>query len=596
MDSKQRGGNWKNMGLHTNPDSIPVLLTEQLDRAAEHFPDKTAIYFHESTIFYAQLKHRVDALAAHLIARNVRRGDCILLAFERRPEIIISFLAVVKAGGIAVPLNFKGSEREIDKIRNLSHPTGTLYQPELLHAIRKPTGSEWIQAVDLDDKALFSTEFDPEGFPDLDPNDTIYLNFTSGSTGLPKAASATHRQLYANTRDCCDVLGLTDADVHLPLFAVMLHPHEMFCRALMTGAGIVLINNLYPRSIANAVTQKHVTCIMAVSPVYELLLPFARNPEYDFSSLRIPESGGMATPDGLRERFRETFGVPIVPVWGSTESMGIAFAPVNNREPPLGSVGRLLPSYSVKLVNSEGQEVLHGDVGELYIRGAGVTRGYWNDPEITRRSFVDGWYKTGDLFRVDSDGNYYFCGRTDAMIKMGGHKVYPAEIEAVLFSHPLISEAVVVPYSDRLRGVVPLAAMVVSPGETLTESQVRQYLRRRLPRYKLPRIYRFLHDMPRAGGGKINRKALLSNVTESEEFQDAGLKHRIESIDLKILHLLNERLILVLKLQELSNKKGFDPEDTQETIQRLLEFNPGPLHDSIVEKLFQLILSIQQYL
>ncbi|MBN1356121.1 AMP-binding protein [bacterium] len=581
--------------IHSDYRDIPIPLDRQLDYQAQRIGGKTAIIYKDRRIRYIDLKRMVDNLAFELHRRGIKPGDRVFIAMQRRPELIAAFLAVARVGALAVPLNFKASDTEIAGMRFLIKPAATLFHTDLENQIGRSDPGEWILAVSMD---MLSTDTSGENAVAAasEPDDPVYLNFTSGSTGQVKAAVASHRNLFYNTMASALALNIDSTDIHLPLFAVMLHPHEIFCRALMLGGTVVLIEQLYPRSIARAIHEHRVTCVMAVSPVYELLLPFGQCETFDFSSLRIPESGGMATPQWLQERFQAEMGAAIVPVWGSTETMGIAFASKSGGNTPPGSVGQVIPYYETKLTDAAGEPVPDGEVGELWIRSPGIMLSYWRADEETARVMKDGWLCTGDLFRRDAHGNYTCVGRTDAMIKVGGIKVYPAEIEAVLFSHPLVRDAVVIPYEDRLRGVVPMAAVVIEPGETLTEPQLRQYLGSKLSRARQPRIIRFMSDLPRTSGGKVDRKILTGTSLSDKSDLAASMQRRIESIDLKILHLLNERFKVVMDLHRRTNEKTFHPEQIQETLQRLLEFNPGPLHDSIIEEIFHAILSIEQYL
>lgn len=585
--------------LERYPD-VPLLLGEQLDRCAEMFGERIAVIDQGSKMTWAQLQRAVNLFAAELSDRGVQPSDRIAISMERRLDIVIAYLAVARVGAISVPMNFKSTRSEQEEILDLVEPVGSVYHDDIAQSVVPPGSEGWRLIIDSDawrdtfHRVREQTDLDRTGtWPRQSPDDPVYLNMTSGSTGQPKAAQATHRHLYSNTRACVERFELTEDDVHLPLFAVMSHPHEIFCRALFTGASIVLVENLYPRTIAEMIDMHGVTCIMAVSAVYSLMLPFMASKRYDFSTLRLPESGGMPTPPALESKFKEVSGVSIVPVWGSTETMGVAFASNIDGSTPPGSVGRVMPGYEVKIVDKNGDTVPDNEIGEMFIRGAGVTDGYWRDPADSRSAFDNGWYRSGDLFERDSDGNHYFRGRMDAMIKAGGFKIYPAEIEAALFAHPLIREAVVVPFDDRLRGLVPMAVLVTEPGESITEAQLRHFLSNRLPKQKLPRIFRFLPDLPRTASGKVDRKALLSFGSLDYEPSYASLGHRLDAIDLKILHLLNERMRIELQLMKKQKDGTFQPERIQEILQRITEFNPGPLHDSIVEEIFRHILSLR---
>ncbi len=331
---------------------------------------------------------------------------------------------------------------------------------------------------------------------------------------------------------------------------------------------------------------------MAVPPVYNLLIPFLAEKKHDVSSLKLPESGGMTTTPGLQERFYEVSGIPLVPVWGSTESMGVALASELDGKTPSSSVGKPLPGYIAKIINISGKELPSGETGELCLRGTGLMEHYWDNPGLTGQFMKNGWYHTGDLFEKDQQGNFFFRGRLDAMMKVAGLKVYPAEIEAALFAHPLIRDAVVVPFDDSSRGIVPLALIVTEPGETLSEQQLRQFLANKLTPAKMPKVFRFLPDLPRMPSGKIDRKVLLRYANIDQKPTDDSLERRLEAIDLKILHLLNERLRIENAIKGDRKNVKFQPERIEEIIQRLIAFNPGPLHDSVVEELFMKILHL----
>ncbi len=577
--------------------AVPINLSEQLRRAARLHPTRTAIIHQGQIVSYEELDELVDRFSSHLHRKGLRPGGRVLFALTRKPELVISFLAIARLGGIAVPLDWRCTLEEIQAIRNLVNPCGTIHHAEMTDQIGRLSQDEWSVRIDPDRWKDDLGVIDPTlKYPTMSDDDPVYLNFTSGSTGRPKAAIATYRNLHTNTLASCIALRITSNDVHLPLFAVMSHPHESFCRSLFTGGASVLLDSIYPRAIARAISDHQITCTMAVPPIYEMLLPFADSPAFSFRSLRVPEAGGMATSSWLRDRFSARFGVPLVPVWGSTESMGIAFASPPNGPVPDESCGRLLPYYDARILGSDGQDAPDGEPGELALRGDGITRGYWQATHENQIVFQDGWYRTGDVFRQDKEGFYYCIGRKDNMIKVGGLKVYPGEIEAQLILHPAVREAVVVPFQDKLRGMVPLAAVVLKPGESTTEGQLRQFLSKRLPKAKIPRVFRFLTGLPRIGSGKINFTQIGHSIEESAVVTDREYEQMLDSIDIKLLNLLNERLKITLNMQSGNVRLRYSPERLEETIRKLQEYNSGPMHDSVVEQIFRLILSIPQYM
>ncbi|MGB3975203.1 MAG: AMP-binding protein [bacterium] len=578
---------------------IPLTLDGQLKRCASLYGDRQAISDSRFSLNWREVDALVTHLAYKLLERSAKRGDRILISMERRIEIVLAFLAVARLGAVSVPLNFKVSRDERQQVIDLVKPVGGLYHSHIYEMVSPLETAGW--SICLDDapfiemiknpSSVISDQNENQLFS-IDPDAPAYLNMTSGSTGIPKAAVATNRQLTENTRACVDKFEMNENDIHLPLFAVMAHPHEIFCRALMTGASIVLLENLYPRTIAETIDKCRVTCIMAVASVYNLLIPFLAEKKYNVSSLRLPESGGMVTSPSLIDRFQEVAGVPIIPVWGSTESMGVAFSSELDGSSPKDSVGKPLPGYTAKIVNSQGKELPPGNTGEMFLKGPGIMTGYWNNEKLTSEVLKDYWYHSGDLFEKDHEGNFYYRGRLDAMMKVSGLKIFPAEIEAAIFSHPSVRDAVVVPYDQQGRGIVPMALIVTEPGEVLGESQLRRFLLTKLSVNKIPKIIRFLPDLPRTSNGKIDRQNLSFFADSKQKPSIDSLERRLEAIDLKILHLLNERMRIENAIQRDQRKAAFQPERIQEIIDKLVEFNPGPLHDSVVEELFNKILSL----
>jgi acyl-coenzyme A synthetase/AMP-(fatty) acid ligase len=245
--------------------------------------------------------------------------------------------------------------------------------------------------------------------------------------------------------------------------------------------------------------------------MYENLLEVLEHKSYDLSSLRVLESGGMYTRRDLIEKYRRNIGIPILTVWGSTETTGIAIANYFGEETPAGSVGRPCPSYDIKIIDEENRELRPGAIGECLLRGPGVVQGYYQDSVNTRSCFNDGWYHSGDLVKRDEQNRFYFVDRKTGMMKVAGLKVYPPEIESVLMEHPDIKEVAVISSKERLRGEVPKAIIVPRNGKALSEKDVLLFCRARMPNYKVPRIVEFRKALPKIGSGKINKKELLKD-------------------------------------------------------------------------------------
>ena len=497
-----------------------MILIEMLERHAKETPGKTAIIYHDIRISYEELNRTVNKFANALIDSGLRKGDRVGVMLPRTPELLISFLAVAKARGIAAPLNF---ELPVGKVRNVINNIDPVF---LL------TGRKFLElavdAVEGSKTSIILTEGehpgclswhdmldkgDPEnpGY-DIDDDDVFYLNYTSGSTGNPKGAITTYANINWNTLASIEALKMGPDDIHLCMFAPFAHPHEIFARPLYLGGTMVFVDKVYPKSIAHAISTHKVTCMMGLAPMYENLLDMLKHKEYDLGSLRIPESGGMYTRTELIDRFKKEIGIPIIPVWGSTETTGIALANRPGEDLKLGSVGKPCPDYDVKIVDENDSEVPCGEIGEMIFKGSAVVNDYFEKDVNGQICFKNGWYYSGDLGKTDDEGNYYFIERKTGMMKVAGLKVYPQEIELVLIKHPLVKEVAVIPIKDRLRGEVPRAIIVTTDGEELTKEDIISFCKTKLSHYKLPRSIEIRQSLPKIGSGKINKKALQMEI------------------------------------------------------------------------------------
>jgi acyl-coenzyme A synthetase/AMP-(fatty) acid ligase len=493
-----------------------MTLVELLEKNAREFPEKTAIIFHDEKIGFNQLNETVNRMAHGLLKAGIQKMDRVGLMLPRTPELIISFLAASKTGGIAVPINFELPVEAVQTILNDTQPRFLIVASRFLELALLASGRPDIEIIvvgehgtdNLSWNDVIREEKTSNPAYDVEDDDIVYLNYTSGSTGNSKGAVTTHAHIYANTVAAVDALQMTHDDVHLCMFAPFAHPHEIFARPLYLGGTMVLVENIYPKSLAHAISDNRVTCVMGLAPMYENLLEVLEHKAYDLSSLRIPESGGMFTRLDLIERFKQKLGVPIIPVWGSTETTGIALANRPGEDVVPSSAGRPCPSYEVKIVDEDGKELPPGEVGEMVFKGLAVVQSYYEDEANTEACFRDGWYYSGDLGRRDEKGNFYFVERKRGMMKVAGLKVFPLEIEQVLLDHPEIKEAAVIAAKDRLRGEVPKAIIVPRNGTGLTEKEVLAFCRERLAHYKLPRIVEIREALPKSGSGKINKKVL----------------------------------------------------------------------------------------
>ncbi len=501
---------------------MAMTLVEMLQQHAGSIPQKPAIVFRDNKLSYRELNDIVNRAANTLSALGIKPGDRVGLLLPRIPELVISFLAIAKVRAVAVPINFELTPKKIHPILNSTSPRCIIAHSFYLNLLRKSLPEtlpiEIIAVADKGEKYLpwdeiqqRSSVFNPG--VEIKDEDVVYLNYTSGSTGNSKGAVTTHAHIYWNTLASVAALGLTSDDVHLCMFAPFAHPHEIIARPLYLGGTMVLLDKLYPKSLAEAISRHKISCMMGLAPMYENLLGVLEHRAYDLSSLRIPESGGMYTRPELIARFRKKLGVPIIPVWGSTETTGIALANRPAEHIPPGSLGKPCNTYRVKIVNEKDVTLPAGEVGEMIFKGPAVVQEYYEYTTGEPGCFRNGWFYSGDLGRTDVDGNFYFVGRKSGMMKVAGLKVYPLEVELILMSHPAIKEAAVISSGDRLRGEVPRAIIVADNGGRLTEKEIMGFCKTRLAHYKLPKIVEIRASLPKTGSGKINKKALQKEHT-----------------------------------------------------------------------------------
>jgi len=356
-----------------------------------------------------------------------------------------------------------------------------------------------------------------------------------------------------------------------------------------------LENSLFPKAVSRSITDNKVTCVMAAATLLERLLPFAPSKRFDFSSLRIAESGGMVTRETLIHQFETAFGIPITPVWGSTETAGIAVAPHAGEVRRGGSVGRPALHYSIRVVKEDGTDAGEMELGEMYVSGKGVVSSYYAMAQQDDAPFEDGWFRTGDLVKRDDDGSIYYVDRRDWMMKVAGMKVFPASIERVLKEHPEVEDACVIPVVDAVRGQVPMAVVVTRPGATVLGEDLRSFCASRIPPYEVPKLFEFREDFPRSASGKVLRAALLELYRRDSIHADvADLRAQIDRIDVQIVKLLNERVRSLLRIREQTEAQGqkrFSPMREEEVITNVLGYNSGPAHDATIEEVFRCILA-----
>ncbi len=584
-----------------------MTLDRMLERASRSNPDRHALVTINDSLTYGQLNDSVSSLANSLLNMGLQRGDRVATVVNKSIEAVIAFLGVIRAGGVVAPINMrlktdtlKVNFKQVDPFAVIADPLylpllNKCYDPhEQKHRIILTGTSNLANTASLSE--LFETESSESPELAFDENDVAYLNYTSGTTGIPKGAITTHGNLAWNTKSAVEMMQLNSDDVHLCMFSVYAHPHEIFCRSVFLGGTTVLLDSMYPKTIGRAIQDFEVTSVMAVPPFFRSLFPLVKEKRFDFSTLRIPEAGGLFSSTDFCKEFEDIFNLRLLPVWGSTETTGIALATPPTGEYKIGSLGKPCPGYEISVQGPGGREAGANETGELVISGPGVVQGYFNLPEDTTQTFRHGTCHTGDMVTRDEDGFYHFLGRRSGLMKVAGLKVYPLEVETVLLKHPDVEEAVVISLPDTLRGEIPKVFIVPKQGIEIELNELRSFCREHLADYKVPSQIEFLSELPKTEAGKVSYAALAQSALDAlADDEIKSLQRRVNSIDSKILELLNARLELVRRVMDLrgqndepvySNLRG------EEVIRRVIEENKGPIYDEALEEIFKKILSL----
>ena len=346
----------------------------------------------------------------------------------------------------------------------------------------------------------------------FDPSeDLAAILYTSGTTGRPKGAMLTHRNLASNTASVMAALQLKPGEdiliVVLPMFhafaatACMLTP-------LLNGCTIVPLPRFEPETAAKTIESEKATLFMGVPSMYTVLLRLPDDYVPKFRSLKYAISGGAAMPVEVMKKFEARFGKLIYEGDGPTECSPVTCVnPIGGLRKP-ASVGKPVPSVEMKIMDEQGRELPHGQIGEICVRGPNVMKGYWNLPKETAEAFFGDWFRTGDLGTEDDDGYFFIVDRKKDMIIVNGMNVYPRMVEELLYKHPAIREAAVIGEPDELHGEIPVACIALRDGAKLTSAEVRAFCRDNLGRHEVPRKVFFMPELPKNAAGKIMKREL----------------------------------------------------------------------------------------
>ena len=548
--SPSRGRPWTKLYSAGCPADITQDYRTMLDlfnASVRRAPDNVAIKYFNGVLTMADLDARSDALAVALVDHGFAAGDRLGVYVQNNPAFVISLLAAWKAGGAALLINPMNKRRELAYVLADSGASALVCLDDLYESVAKEliaTGETAVRTVitcspldeqSRNDERLFAgmQRLRPGGTLDLEeifrqyagrksalahpgPEDLAVLCYTSGTTGEPKGAMCTHAAMAFNSQTYRDWMGFTAEDSVLgvaPLFHITGLIGHMGV-ALLVGCPLVISHRFQSDVIMDSIREHRPTFTIGSITVFINLSGLDGTTKEDWSSFRIIYSGGASIPPAVTDQFREKTGIYIHNLYGLTETNSPSHTVPMTREAPVDpnsgalSVGVPVFNTVVRILDEEGHEVPVGQNGQLAISGPEVIHGYWNKPAATAESLPGGELLTGDIGFMDADGWFYIVDRKKDMINASGYKVWPHEIEDVIYGHPAVREAAVVGVPDAYRGETVKAYVSLKPGTAVTEQELIGFCKEQMAAYKYPRSIEFLDDLPKTASGKILRREL----------------------------------------------------------------------------------------
>lgn len=498
-------------------------INQWLGTVISRRPDAVALTFlrsgrTESQMSYRELGDDVNRFAHTLISMDVQKGDRVVLFLPKSLFGVVAHFGIQAAGAIAVPLNPGFKQDEMRYLIGDAEPKLIIVAPEARAMVESSAPGSPLLEVDTSRPYqqidLFRTAPADKLDRDIGPEDPGLIIYTSGTTGKPKGAVLTQRNMVADCANVIDIWEISADDVlchALPLF----HVHGLgfaLHTALLSGAHVRLLDRFQPEMVVSELSRTSGAAVcsvfMAVPAMYKKITDYIGDQRLDFSHLRLLTSGSAPLLVSQFKRIAEMFGREPVEREGMSET-GMNFSnPLHGRR-VAGSIGLPLPGLRVRVVDPVTcADVAAGEIGELWLKSDSISTSYWRKPKETAATFSDGWFRTGDLGRVDGDGYYYLTDRIKHIIISGGENVSGKEVEGVINEIDGVSESVAVGMPDEQLGERVVAAVLCKPGARMTESDIKEHCKRKLHDWKCPKEILFLEQIPRNTMGKVLKEAV----------------------------------------------------------------------------------------
>ncbi len=491
--------------------NIKNLLLEK----AEKFPLKPSIIFEDKTITFKELKESVFLFSQYLLNSGIRKGDKVSIYLPNLPEYIISYLSIWNLGATAVPLDFMFTQSELENMILHSESKILICEEKKginFEELKRKTNLKKI--IFLEDFKNIDKNLKYKNSVQINPEDLALIFYTSGTTGVPKGVMIPYENLEIPPKNVDYFLDISESDICL-CSVPLSHAGGWVYLLLMLykGVTVILMQRFEPLKFLKNIEKYKVTIFWIVPSMYIALLVSKEIKKIDLSSLKYAVVFGAPSSPHLLKKFHKFCpNAKLLNGWGMTETSApnIVTPPFSEK---IESVGKPVPWIELKIVDEDGKALGQNEIGELLIKGKGLFKGYYKNEELTKASFTcDGFFKTGDLAKVDQEGFYYIVGRKKEMIKVGGEIVFENEIEKAILTHPKVKDVAVIGVPDTLRGEVPKAFVVLKEKKTLSEFELKEFLKSKLAHFKIPHYIEFVTELPKTRSGKINKELLRRKI------------------------------------------------------------------------------------
>lgn len=502
---------------------MSLSVGELLEAQAEKFGNKEFLYDLTVRLTYKEFNEKVNQLVSGLQNLGVKKGDKVGVCLPNWHEIALIFFACAKIGAVIVPVNPMYRSQELEYILKNSHPKVLFISEYFMTNVGLELVASFIETV-------VSVRFEQEDLLTLqqlinNPNSTnpiippmnvdedlFCILYTSGTTGLPKGAMTSHRSVVKSAAALVGEMRFIEKDIFIvpaPLF----HIFGIACNllpALASGASIILMERFHPQKILALIEKEKVTVHQGVPTMFLKELEVGNPQEYDLSTLRAGIVGAAPITASQMKRIREELGFNLLQSYGTSETASLTINGYEDDENAiLETLGRPIEGVEIKIVDEKRNSLPTGEIGEIAVHSFGNMKGYYQLPEETAKVMdAEGFYYTGDLGKLDEQGNLHFVGRKKELIIRGGYNIYPQEIETVLKLHPAVSEAAVIGMPDQVLGEVAIAAIKLLEGELATEEELKAFIAEHLAKYKIPSGILFVDEFPVTASGKIQKAKL----------------------------------------------------------------------------------------